>query len=237
MNALKDGRKKEGKQRAEDEARRPEGKAGETYENYEVGVERELDGKQRHISPNRRSSYNWKSRENNQQGNLLGKLLTKLEGKDVKIRYLQKTNDGNLLIQVKKGGANILKEEIKKKANVVAWTRKPRNAHKVIHIRDIDEVSTQEEVGKGSKTESAPSGVQSTEYRGTQNITLKIEKVACNRLGERIKICIKNCRIEERVEVELLPMLGSRSPLPQVYWGGEKELLPQLWTDWAPGKQ
>ncbi|KAG5878529.1 hypothetical protein JTB14_008934 [Gonioctena quinquepunctata] len=89
-------------------------------------------------------------------------------------------------------------------------------------IRDKDEVATQEEVEKAVKQRVGLSSLRPG-YIGTQNITLKIEKVACNRLGKMIKIGLTNCRIEERVEVERWYRCWGLGTAPTSVLGGEKE--------------
>ncbi|KAG5881362.1 hypothetical protein JTB14_037104 [Gonioctena quinquepunctata] len=56
-----------------------------------------------------------------------------IEEKNVGIRSIQKNKRWDLLIQVKKGGANILKDEIINKAGINTRTKKPKNVYKVRH--------------------------------------------------------------------------------------------------------
>ncbi|KAG5889982.1 hypothetical protein JTB14_020270 [Gonioctena quinquepunctata] len=124
--------------------------------------------------------------------------------KIVEIRSIQKINVGDLLIPVRKGSANILKDEIIK-TGIDARTKKPRKSTKYC-TSETDEVTTKEEVERAVKqiVDQAEFTLSSLRpgYRSTQNITLEIDNVVKSRFGERIKIGLTKCRIEERVEAE-----------------------------------
>ena len=124
----------------------------------------------------------------------------------VDIQAIQKTRNGDMVFKVKKGGAIQLKERIEKEAGIAAEARRPRAALKIMHIRDIDEIATKKEVEDAIKKAAGPNCDMSLfelrpGMKGTQTITLKIDRTAARKTGDRVRIGLTNCKVEERIEI------------------------------------
>ncbi|CAH1107715.1 unnamed protein product [Psylliodes chrysocephalus] len=124
----------------------------------------------------------------------------------VNVRDIKKTRNGELLLTVEEGSKKVeeLKREIEEKNPQM--TTSVLISKKVLHIRDLDEVTTEDEIRKAicevtsAKPESFEIKALRPANRNKQNVTVIISEGDAYQLltAGKIKIGWPNCRVIER---------------------------------------
>lgn len=124
----------------------------------------------------------------------------------VEVSNILKTRKGQLLLTIGNGvdKAEALKQKLSEKLPEVSTSLLTKN--KVLHIRDIDEITTVDEIrasiskASGARLEAFEVRALRPAYSGKQNVTVVAPEAAADQLLQRgrIEIGWTNCRIFER---------------------------------------
>lgn len=133
-------------------------------------------------------------------------------GEDTGIKSIRKTKDGDLLLVAKKGEDKTLSKIIREKM-VGAEVRASKTKEETLHIKDLDEVTTTEEIltavraaTEGSQVAGYEAQISSLRpcYGGRQIATIRAEPQLAAFLVDKgtLKIGLVPCRIIKRVDIK-----------------------------------
>nr|CAI5860798.1 unnamed protein product [Callosobruchus analis] len=132
------------------------------------------------------------------------KSQVKLDDKDLEISKMRKTNQGDLLLELKKGKADELQAIIE---SSLGFKTTKRVNESVVHIRGLDGVTTAEEVLNAVRDAVGTDTLKSCRvsslrpaYGENQNATVILDTASANKLESRktLRIGLVHCQVKKR---------------------------------------